>query len=173
MMKRLLIALLVSGIGYFSCASVLADDVKENADEVKKADQAAKKKEEEKPESKPVEGQKLKLQKANGGAIDIEIRGLGAGQIRIAPGAIRVLPGMPPKLQKAAKAKDDDKDEKDGDKKKDDKKGDDEKTTEDKIAAFLKKREVEARKPRAEQMQRRIEELEEIVGLKDGQQKKL
>ena len=186
MMKRLLIALLVSGIGFSSGVSVLADDPKENTDKVKKAEEATKDDEEEKPESKPVEGQKLKLQKANGGAIDIEIRGIGAGQIRIAPGGmIRVLPGMPPKVQKAGKAKDDDKekeedgdekkaDEKDGDKKDDDKKtAEDKKTTEDKIAAFMKKREVEARKPRAEQMQRRIEELEEIVGLEDGQQKKL
>lgn len=46
-------------------------------------------------------------------------------------------------------------------------------TTEDKIAAFLKKREADARKPRSEQMLRRIEELEEIVGITEKQKKDL
>ncbi len=46
-------------------------------------------------------------------------------------------------------------------------------STDDTIAAFLKKREVEARKPRAQQMQRRLEELEEMVEISEKQKKEL
>jgi len=44
---------------------------------------------------------------------------------------------------------------------------------EDKIAAFLKEREGDARKPRAKQMQRRLEELEEIIKISDEQRREL
>ena len=50
---------------------------------------------------------------------------------------------------------------------------DDKASTDDKIAAFLKKREVEARLPRAQQMQRRLEELEEMVKISAAQKKQL
>jgi len=46
-------------------------------------------------------------------------------------------------------------------------------STDDKIAAFLKKREEEARKPRAHQMQRRLEELQEMVKISGEQKKQL
>lgn len=136
----------------------------------KQDDKKAAAKDDKKPESKPVEGKNLKVPKVNGGVIDIQVQG--GGQVMIAPGAIRILPGIAPRVQLAGKAKEDDKDE-EGKEGADEGDDEEEKTTEDKIAAFLKKREIEARKPRAEQMQRRIEELEDIVGLKDGQKKKL
>ena len=173
MIRRIVFALLVTGLGFTSSLSVFGDDVKDKA---APAENAA---EEDEPESKPVEGQN-KVPQAKGGIIDLQMRG--AGQVMIAPGgAVRILPGVAPRLRIAGQAKADGDEKKkeegaeevgkkDGDKKEED---EDKKTTEDKIAAFLKKREVEARKPRTEQMQRRIEELEEIVGLKDGQKKKL
>lgn len=46
-------------------------------------------------------------------------------------------------------------------------------STDDKVAAFLKTREIEARKPRAQQMQRRLEELEEMVEISDKQKQEL
>ena len=125
---------------------------------------------EDAPESKPAEEKQLLVPKRNGGAVRIELKG--QGQMRVVPGgAIRVLPGRAPQPADAKDAKKKKADEKAADGENEE--GDDEKTTEDKIAEFLKKREAEARKPRVEQMQRRIEELEEIVGLQDSQRKKL
>ncbi len=151
------------------------------------------------PESKPVEGQQIKVPKKNGGAITVEIRG--NDKVMVAPGGnVRILRGAAPKAEQRGKAEVGGADKKAGDAEKD---GDppaeknpqkeaakdkdaqpakdkdtaeqesEKKTTEDKIAAFLKKREDEARQPRTEQMQRRIEELKEIVGLGEAQMKKL
>lgn len=153
------------------------------------------------PESKAVEGQQIKVPKKNGGAITVEIRG--NDKVMVAPGGnVRILRGAAPKAGQDGKADAGGADKKAGDEEKKgsgpagkkpqrdaakektaqpgkDEDGDnaeqekEKKTTEDKIAAFLKKREDEARKPRAEQMQRRIEELKEIVGLGEDQMKKL